>query len=93
LHTYRLTQNEVQYVTYSSDNKQYYCSLPDFLTVTKDCTWAFDLWRPYDVQIVGDNWWFSYDHHGMWIFHKIPIKPDTYQYPPTSIMKNASAAI
>ncbi len=80
------SKDDVRYISYCTGKclktrKTFYCSLEDFCKVTENIHWPFDLVWAFEIKIVGDRWWFTYDYHGDWSFHEIPRQPETYKVP------------
>jgi hypothetical protein len=90
------TLDDVHYVSYALIEPNYgqiehfRCNISDFLSVTTYATNPLDLNLPFEITIVGDGFWLTYDYHGGWNLHIPPIKPMVYRRPlPCDILKES----
>jgi len=90
------TLDDIEYVTYAVAQPNYghidhyHCDIVDFLASTTYATSCFDILWPYEINVVGKDFWLDYDYHGVWTLHSPPIKPVTYRCPSqTDLLKQS----
>ena len=88
LDKYNLITDDVSYVSYIqgytfSSIKRYCCSIHSFMESTKNVNSVFDLNWPFEIKIVGNDFWLNYDNSGQLIMHKYPSRPSIYKRPLT----------
>jgi len=88
------TLEDIEYVSYALAQPDYVhvdyfrCDISDFLSATAYATSPFDINLPFEIAIVGDGFWLTYDYHGGWNLHIAPIKPMVYRRPlPSELLK------
>lgn len=89
------TFEDVEYVGYAIAQPnfghidRYHCDIVEFLAATTHATTCFDINWPFEINVVGKDFWLDYDYHGIWTLHHPPIKPVTYRRPaPKDLLKD-----
>ena len=89
------TLDDVEYVSYALAQPNYghinyfHCDIAEFLSATAYATSPFDINWPYEVSIVGNGFWLTYDYHGVFNLHVHPTKPMVYRCPiPRDLLKD-----
>jgi len=84
------TLDDIEYVSYAVAQPDYThidyfrCDISDFLSATVYATSPFDFNLPFEISIVGDGFWLTYDYHGGWNLHVPPTKPTICRRPLSS---------
>jgi hypothetical protein len=83
-HMHHITKNDIFYVSYAegdhlNDKTMYYCTYDDFLEITKNIKWGYDLKWPHDLKIVGSYFWVHFDRE--FVLTLYPTKPQKYKKP------------
>ncbi len=93
------TLDDIEYVSYALAQPDYAhvdyfrCDISDFLSATTYATSPFDINLPFEISIVGDGFWLTYDYHGGWNLHVPPTKPTIYRRPLSSdLLKNGNVS-
>lgn len=74
---------DVKYVIYAvgnalTDTAKYYCDFNEFLEACRGAIWGYDLQWPYELKIVGEGFWVSFNR-GDWVYHQVPEQPEFYR--------------
>ena len=95
LQNVRKSEDDVLHVVYVSPLKDncpfevcnenvlmnFHCTLNDFLEATLCTSGMYDLVWPMEVQLVGDNWWLSWNNKIGWIYNEYPSREFVYKKP------------
>jgi|LakMenEpi03Aug12_release.lakeMendotaPanAssembly.Ray.scaffolds.fasta_scaffold723800_1 hypothetical protein len=60
---------------------RYQCTLNDFLQATMHVSSVRELVWPAEIQIVGENWWLSWDYADGWSYNEYPSRRFPYKKP------------
>lgn len=92
------TLEDVKYVGYAVAQPnyghidRYYCDVEEFLAATTYATSCFDINWPFEIHVVGNDFWLDYDYHGVWTLHSPPTKPLIYRCPSKKDLLRDSSA-
>jgi hypothetical protein len=80
------TLDDIDYVSYAVTKPNYEiehfrCDISEFLLATTYATSLFDIKLPFEISIVGDGFWLSFDYRGCWNLNVPPTKPMVYRRP------------
>lgn len=86
-------QDDISYIVYALGNtlqslKHYCCTLQNFFDITKSIQTPFDLNWYFEIKIVGDDFWLTFDNQGELIFHQAPVPPLYRRLRESEITKN-----
>ena len=84
--------DDIKYVSYYIGNylqtrQEFYCSYDEFINIMGDQFLSNMKWL-YDIKLVSNDWWITFDGRGDWYMHSYPIQPKKSRIPEVHLLIN-----
>lgn len=92
LNSYEKNKSEINYVSFYIGNylqtrHRFYCSYTEFIDAVGIMKMKNIQW-PYEIEVVAEKWWATFDMEAGWVIYEMPTKPQKYRAPTAFEMSN-----